>query len=241
MPGCSPAHAEAAVAAAAPRLVLAQLETPAAATRAGFAAARGRGALTVLNAAPAAPALPPWLGALVDLLLVNAGEARLLGDDLPGLAATHRLGVVVTEGAAGALHAAPDGTVTHDPAFPITVREDDAFAGSLAARPADGAPPPRGDAARAGRRGAGLHTRRRRAGAASRRRDCGTGERFGDAIACAAACGTQGRTPRMIARRQLLAGSAMLPVAAQAQSAADCPTRPVRIICPFPPGQAPTS
>lgn len=133
--------AERAVAGAA--LVLAQLETPVAATEAAFRAARARGVSTLLNAAPAAP-LPETLLALTDLLVVNETEAeRLLGGaDAPGamaaaLARHYPRGVVLTAGADGAHWAGRDGGWHHAPSLPVTVRDStgagDAFIGAFAA------------------------------------------------------------------------------------------------------------
>lgn len=134
-------------------LVLAQLETPLAATEAAFRAARALGATTLLNAAPAR-SLPAALLALTDILAVNETEAALLaGQEAPPdrlaalLAPAHRRGVVLTAGAAGAYWAAPEGGVLHAPAPRVTVVDStgagDAFLGAFAAALADGA----GDAA----------------------------------------------------------------------------------------------
>lgn len=137
----SPTHAEAAVRACAPRLVLAQREVPGDAILAGFRAARAGGAATVLNAAPAG-ILPSALLELTDLLVVNEGEAAALGSAPASLAARHMMGVIVTMGAAGATHIARDGRVRSWPAFAVTVRDTtgagDAFTGCLAASLAAG-------------------------------------------------------------------------------------------------------
>ncbi len=138
--GLSPAHAEAAVRACAPRLVLAQREVPEDAILAGFRAARATGATTVLNAAPAGIVAPALLE-LTDLLVVNEGEAAVLGG-ASMLAWRHALGVIVTLGAAGATHVARDGGVRRWPTFAVTVRDTvgagDAFTGCLAASLAAG-------------------------------------------------------------------------------------------------------
>lgn len=126
----------------APRVVLAQREVPDAAILAGFHAARALGALTMLNAAPAG-VVPAALLAATDLLVVNEGEAAALGGDLAALAAGHALGVIVTQGAAGATRIARDGAVRAWPAFAVAVRDTtgagDAFTGCLAAWLAMGA------------------------------------------------------------------------------------------------------
>ena len=136
----SPAHAEAAVRASAPCLVLAQREVPEDAILAGFRAARAGGATTVLNAAPSGMVAPALLE-LTDLLVVNEGEAAALGG-APALASRHALGVIVTLGAAGATHIARDGEVRSWPVFAVTVQDTtgagDAFTGCLAASLAAG-------------------------------------------------------------------------------------------------------
>jgi ribokinase len=90
--------------------VVAQLETPQAATAAAFAWARDAGALTVLNPAPAA-AVEPAVLELVDWLVANESEFALLSgsdpdaDSVAAAASDWQCGVVVTLGAAGALFA----------------------------------------------------------------------------------------------------------------------------------------
>lgn len=137
----SPAHAEAAVRAGGPVVVLAQREVPAEAILAGFRVARARGAATVLNAAPAG-IVPPALLDLTDLLVVNEGEAAVLGASWPSVASRHASGLIVTLGAAGATHVARDGAVRSWPAFAVAVRDTtgagDAFTGCLAASLAAG-------------------------------------------------------------------------------------------------------
>ncbi|MEG3191327.1 ribokinase [Lysobacter sp. D1-1-M9] len=103
------------------RVVLGQLETPAIAVQAAFAQARGHGALTMLNPAPADAIAPAALWALADIVTPNESEfctqfERHLGErlDVQTLAsqddaALHSLcrrllphgSVVVTLGAAG--------------------------------------------------------------------------------------------------------------------------------------------
>jgi ribokinase len=129
-----------------------QFEIPQAVTAAGFAAARARGAVTVLNPAPAAPILPALLAA-TDWLIPNEVEFGILAgandavgrtnavDPLPDsalaafAAATGRR-VVVTLGARGAALVGLDGTVAHVPAGPVTAIDTtgagDAFVGAFA-------------------------------------------------------------------------------------------------------------
>jgi ribokinase len=139
------AHVEAASALiGAARLVVAQLETPVAATVRAFELARAKGVSTLLNAAPAPEAIAPALLALTDLLVVNEGEGRVLSghDQAPqiGAALLGRVGkaVVVTLGARGAvlfepqrppLEAAPPQVDVID-----TTGAGDAFTGAFAAR-----------------------------------------------------------------------------------------------------------
>lgn len=129
-------------------LVMAQLETPIAATLAAFRAARARGVATLLNAAPAM-VVPDALLDVTDLLIVNETEAaRLLGRSgepavlAAALGRRHRRGVVLTAGASGAHWAAPDGTTVHAPTRAVTVVDStgagDAFIGAFAAALASG-------------------------------------------------------------------------------------------------------
>lgn len=131
------------------RLVVAQLETPLAATEAAFRAARAAGVGTLLNAAPARE-LPAGLLGLTDILVVNETEAALLlartasGGRLAGaLAPRVARGVVLTAGADGAYWAGKDGVVIHVPAVPTDVVDStgagDAFIGAFAAALVGGA------------------------------------------------------------------------------------------------------
>ncbi len=125
LPGANLAmDAEVAIAAvndgAAPGVVAGQFEIPQGVTAAAFAAARRRGAITVLNPAPAAP-LEPELAAEVDWLIPNEVElATLAGtdpDDLPGddllrsLAEQVGCRLLVTLGEAGSALVGTDGAV----------------------------------------------------------------------------------------------------------------------------------
>lgn len=145
VPGANAALPEAAVEAAVmgASLVIAQLETPVAATLTAFRAARAGGVMTLLNAAPAV-GLPDAVLDETDLLIVNETEAaRLLGSAgdptvlARALAPRHPRGVVLTAGAAGALWAVPDGTVVHAPSRAVAVVDStgagDAFIGAFAA------------------------------------------------------------------------------------------------------------
>lgn len=169
-------------AAAAPgaAVLVAQLETPVAATVAAFAAARG--ATRILNAAPAA-ALPEALLGATDILVVNETEAeRLAGRggapaDLAALLGPRfPHGAVVTAGAGG-VHWAGRGAALHQPAHPAAVVDTtgagDAFLGGLASALAEGLP-----IAAALRRGA---------------------------VAGALACGRLGAVPSMPRRAEILA------------------------------------
>lgn len=135
------------------KLVLAQIETPVAATLATFQAARAAGAVTVLNAAPAAGDLPAALFDVTDLLVVNEteaavlqpGEGRAPADLARLLAGRHRLGAIVTAGAAGAFWAAAGRDTLAAAADRVAVVDTtgagDAFCGALVASMAEGLAP----------------------------------------------------------------------------------------------------
>ena len=129
----------------APGVVAGQFEIPQAVTAAAFAAARRRGAVTVLNPAPAAP-LQADLAAACDWLIPNEVElaalaGRPLGDDLPGddllrsVAAGVGCRLIVTLGEAGAALVAADGKVVRVPASDVTATDTtgagDAFVGGF--------------------------------------------------------------------------------------------------------------
>lgn len=141
----TPEHAGRAVAAMA-RLDVAvgQFEIPQAVTAAGFAAARSRGAVTLLNPAPAAP-ISAELLAVTDWLIPNEVEFGILGGTAAGeisdatmVAFAERTGtrLVVTLGSAGAALVGRAGTVTRLPAIPVpavdTTGAGDAFVGAFA-------------------------------------------------------------------------------------------------------------
>lgn len=123
-----------------------QNEVPEAVNLAAAAEARHRGIRTVLNAAPARP-LPPALRALVDVLIVNAVEAQMMGSapvtDLASARDAARAlaegfdSVIVTAGAQGLAvwTAGQDGFTL--PARKVAVVSShgagDAFTGTLAA------------------------------------------------------------------------------------------------------------
>ena len=116
------------------RVLLAQLEVPLEVVQEAAAVARASGTLVLLNASPARPVddlLP-----LVDVLLVNETEVAALG------AAAAGREVVVTRGAAGAVHVGRDGRTSHVPGLPAEVVDTtgagDTFAGVLAASLAQG-------------------------------------------------------------------------------------------------------
>jgi ribokinase len=138
-------HAAASVAGA-KRLdvVVGQFEIPQAVTAAAFAAARERGAVTVLNPAPAAPLLPGLL-ALTDWLIPNEVELGILAGtgtaeasdaELAAFGAQMRVRLLVTLGARGAALVGRDGTVTRVAAEPVAVVDTtgagDAFVGAFA-------------------------------------------------------------------------------------------------------------
>lgn len=127
--------------------VLMQMEVPAAENWALVRRARGRGARTILNAAPAA-AVPDEVLSALDLLVVNGIEvvevARRAGivaaDEVAlarAVAARYATTVVVTRGRAGAVAALPDGAVWTVGVLPVaavdTTGAGDAFCGVLAA------------------------------------------------------------------------------------------------------------
>jgi ribokinase len=122
-------------------VIVGQLEIPQPATAAAFRAVRARGAITVLNPAPAAD-LDPSLLEHTDWLVPNEHElGRLLGGSVDSdaylVAAADRLGVplVVTLGSAGAALVA-DGQVMRIPAPRVEAVDStgagDAFVGAFA-------------------------------------------------------------------------------------------------------------
>lgn len=147
----TPKHATAAVAALARvDVAVGQFEIPQAATAAGFVAARARGAVTVLNPAPAAP-LSQDLRVASDWLIPNEVEFAILADaggitDAAMVAFAARTGtrLVVTLGSRGAALVNRDGTVTLVPAVPVEVVDTtgagDAFVGAFAVGLALGLP-----------------------------------------------------------------------------------------------------
>jgi ribokinase len=140
----TPEHAaRAMVTAARVDVAVGQFEIPQAVTAAGFAAARARGAVTLLNPAPAAPILPELL-AVTDWLIPNEVEFAILagtGEDLSdaalaAYAARTGARLVVTLGARGAALVGAGGSVTRVPAVPVqavdTTGAGDAFVGAFA-------------------------------------------------------------------------------------------------------------
>lgn len=129
--------------AAAVDAVVGQFEIPQPVTAAAFAAARERGAITILNPAPAAP-IDPDLLAVTDWLIPNEVELGILAglgaDPEPGdlRAYAGRIGsrLVVTLGARGAAIVRPDGSVATVPSVPVTAVDTtgagDAFVGAFA-------------------------------------------------------------------------------------------------------------
>ncbi|MGO1284533.1 ribokinase [Brachybacterium tyrofermentans] len=125
-------------------VVVCQLEVPTQTVATALQAGRAAGALTILNAAPAAPV--PHLLADVALLVVNESEAReLLGrsPDSPASDLVERFGCVsvVTRGGAGSQLCDEYGPATV-PAVEVDVVDTtgagDAFVGTLAAARARG-------------------------------------------------------------------------------------------------------
>ena len=176
--GLSVAHVDAQAARlAAARVVVAQLETPQAVVLHALRLARNAGALTLLNAAPAAALAPDYLQA-VQWLVVNEGEAAaLVGTPVDEMSqaraaaqALRALGpsdVVITLGARGLVHAGAAG-VTHHTATAVkavdTTGAGDTFVGVLAAGLAQGLPAD--EALRRGQAAAAIAVTRRGAQAA---------------------------------------------------------------------------
>jgi ribokinase len=135
-------------------VVVGQLEIPQAVTAEAFAAAKRRGAATILNPAPAAPLMPELLAA-TDWLIPNEHELGSLARDLTVPAATFDDQVsayasasparlVVTLGANGALLVGRDGSFARAAAPVVdaidTTGAGDAFIGSFATAIASGLP-----------------------------------------------------------------------------------------------------
>ena len=139
-----PAEAAAAVEALAPlAVVVGQFEVPQSVTAAAFAAARGIGAVTILNPAPAAD-MDPTLLAVADWVIPNELEfARLAAassaatdDEIAAFATKTGTRIVVTLGERGAALLGRDGTVHRLPAPSVTALDTtgagDAFVGAFA-------------------------------------------------------------------------------------------------------------
>ncbi len=137
-------------------VVLAQLEVPAASVVAAFRRGRKRGALNVLNPAPAVRELPPDLLRLADVVVPNETETALLAglarppaseEELLGAARVLRergpARVVITLGSRGAFFLDGDAACVFSPPGGVraldTTGAGDAFCGALAARLAEGA------------------------------------------------------------------------------------------------------
>ena len=132
-------------------LLVLQNEVPQAVNLAAAITARARGIPTLLNAAPYRP-LPAQMAGLVDLLVVNAVEAEMMGagpvDDLAsaGIAAQHLAGqyrtVIVTAGGDGLAACGVDQVLFLLPADKVQVVSShgagDSFIGTLATRLAEG-------------------------------------------------------------------------------------------------------
>ena len=121
------------------RVLVAQLEIPHSVVTAAFSTARARGAITVLNPAPAAP-LPTELLTLTDVIVPNEHEVDLIG----GVTALRDAGIssiVVTLGSRGVRIISEHGIIER-PAIAADVVDTtgagDAFCGGLAARLAAG-------------------------------------------------------------------------------------------------------
>jgi ribokinase len=131
--------------------LLLQNEVPDAANVAAARLARAAGVRVILNAAPARPLAADYAG-LLDLLVVNAVEAAMLGggdvSDLPGATAAasrllaHARAVIVTAGGDGLALAETGGATLSMPGHAVAVvgthGAGDAFIGALAARLAVG-------------------------------------------------------------------------------------------------------
>lgn len=128
------------------KIIVGQLEVPAAVLKQAFAQARQQGSTTILNAAPIMGPVDEDLLALVDILVVNRGEAAALArvsTDLDAgalarsLLAHARFAVVVTLGGEGAVVAQADRPVAYIPSLPTDVVDTtgagDAFIGAMAA------------------------------------------------------------------------------------------------------------
>jgi ribokinase len=125
-------------------VVIGQLEIPQRVTLAAFRAARERGALTILNPAPAAP-LDPELLAAADWLIPNETEFAILAriepldpnDDAQILEFARQVAprLVVTLGSRGAALVAASGSVERIAATPVkaidTTGAGDAFVGAF--------------------------------------------------------------------------------------------------------------
>ena len=124
-------------------LVLAQLEVPATSVAEAFLLGRRAGAVTVLNAAPAAGAVPDAVWTKTDFLIVNETEARQLTGNITEdnqklcllLRSQVRLGAVITLGAMGAIGISADGETVKVAAPSIAVVDTtgagDAFVGAF--------------------------------------------------------------------------------------------------------------
>ncbi len=136
---------------ATPAVVVGQLEIPQPATAAAFRSARRRGAITVLNPAPASP-LDPDLLANTDWLIPNAGEFAVLAGAEPTDTTLHPFAqqqavrLVITLGEDGATLVNDDGSLSRYPAPQVeaidTTGAGDAFVAGFAYGLAAGWPEP---------------------------------------------------------------------------------------------------
>ncbi len=136
---------------AAARVLLMQLEVPTRVVAEAARQARDAGTKVVLNAAPPPAVLDAALVECIDVLVVNAGEARSLGGEGDPERQIDRLlervpAVVVTLGPDGALYRDRDGARNEEAGRSVVVTDTtaagDTFVGYLAAGMAEGVPMP---------------------------------------------------------------------------------------------------